>query len=241
MKRQIEISPADKLEELKRRLNKAKKGFRLEKYDITEETMESVINMRSDTTALKEFVERNDIDPKKLTNANRSWITSAAFTFVSNGEEQGWKCARVAEFLYDFKKVPINQLAEQIRKLGGIEKIVRLAAEEDPRQLKNPGGIKKGSKARSAVKKNPFKSANAHKASTGDDADGAEDWDGPGDDAGPPGGEDSQIAVRISPALLAKLLAIKSKRRVKMIGVRIDTDDWVDVALEVQDVRRLKD
>jgi hypothetical protein len=91
-----------------------------------------------------------------------------------------------------------------------------------------------------APKKNPFRSANAHKEGTGDDVDGAEDWDAPGDDD-QPGGEDSQIAVRISPALRAKLLAIKSKRRVKMIGVRIDTDDWLDVVLEVQDVRRLKD
>ena len=137
MKPQIEISPADKLEKLKLKLSKAKKGFRLTKYDIVEGTMESVIDMRSDTDELKEFVERNDIDPKKLNNPNKNWITLAAFTFVS-GEDQGWKCARVAEFLYDFKKVPINQIAEEIRKLGGIEKIVRLAAEEDPRRLPNP-------------------------------------------------------------------------------------------------------
>jgi len=238
--KQIEISPADKLEELKLRLKKAKKGFRLTKYDIVEETMESVINMRSDADALKEFIERNDIDPKKLKHANKSWITLAAFTFVSSGEDQGWKCARVSEFLYDFKKVPINKLAKQIRKLGGIEKIVRLAAEEDPRQLKDPGDSKKGSKDSSAVKKSSLKTADAHKESTDDDADGVEDWDAQGDDDNPPDDEESQIAVRISPALRTKLLAIKSKRRVKLIGVRIDTDGWLDVVLEVQEVRLVK-
>jgi hypothetical protein len=240
MKPKIEISPADRLEKLKFKLSKAKKGFRLTKYDIVEETMESVIDMRSDTDALKEFVERNGIDPKKLNNVNKNWITLAAFTFVS-GEDLGWKCARVAEFLYGIKKVPINQIAEQIRKLGGIEKIVRLAAEKDPRQLKDPGGIKKGGKASSAVKKKLLKFAKARKESTGDDADGAVDWDAPADVDDLPGGEDSQIAVRISPALRTKLLAIKVKRRVKVIGVRIDADDRLDAVLEVQDVRRLKD
>jgi hypothetical protein len=240
MKPQIEISPADKLEKLKHKLSKAKKGFRLTKYDIVEGTMESVIDMRSDTDALKEFVQRNGIEPKKLNSANKSWITLAAFTFVS-GEDLGWKCARVAEFLYDVKKVPINQIAERIRKLGGIEKIVRLAAEENPRQLKDPGGIKKGGKASSAVKKKSLKFAKARKESTGDDADGADDWDALGDVDDAPGGEDSQIAVRINPALRTKLLAIEVKRRVKVIGVRIDADDRLDAVLEVQDVRRLKD
>jgi hypothetical protein len=240
MKPRTKISPADKLEKLKRTYKKAKKGFRLAKYDMVQGTMESVVEMRSDADALKEFVERNDIDPKKLDSPDKNWITVAAFTFVS-GENLGWKCVRVAEFLYDFKKVPINELAEQLRKLGGIEKVVSLAAEEDPRQLKDPGGIKKGSKASSAVKKSSLKSTNARKEITGDDADGAEDWDAPGDDDDPPSGEDSQIAVRISPALRTKLLAIKSRRRVKMIGVRIDTNDWLDVVLEVRDVRRLKD
>ena len=87
MKPKIEISPADRLEKLKFKLSKAKKGFRLTKYDIVEETMESVIDMRSDTDALKEFVERNGIDPKKLNNVNKNWITLAAFTFVS-GEDR---------------------------------------------------------------------------------------------------------------------------------------------------------
>jgi hypothetical protein len=175
MKPQIEISPADKLEELKRRLKKAKKGFRLTKYDIAEETMQSVIDMRSDTDALKEFVERNDIDPKKLNNANKSWITLAAFTFVS-GEDLGWKCARVAEFLYDFKKVPVNQIAEKIRRVGGIEKIVRLAAEEDPRQLKDTGGIKKKrSKAGKACTQTKAASADKHSADQDDDPDDEED------------------------------------------------------------------
>ena len=50
-------------------------------------------------------------------------------------------------FFYDFKKVPSNQIVKQIWKLDGIEKIVRLAAEEDSRQRKDTGGIKKRGKA----------------------------------------------------------------------------------------------
>src|SRR5580704_8710735 len=93
MKSRTEISPADKLEMLKLKLKKARKGFRLAKYDVVEGTMASVIEMRSDADALKEFVERNDIDPKKLKNANKNWTTVAAFKFVA-GEDLGWKCAR---------------------------------------------------------------------------------------------------------------------------------------------------
>lgn len=237
----IETSPVDKLEDLGRRLKKARKGFRQTKYDIYQETMENAVKMKSDGAALKAFVKRAGIDPKKLKSPNTSWITPAAFTFVTHNEQQGWKGARVAEFLIDFKKVPISKLSEHMRKLGGIEKIVKFAAKEDPRQIKHPGHIKKGGKALSVAKKNPFKSAKAHKESADADVERTEDWDTPGDDADQAGSEHSQIAIRISPALRAKLLAIESKRRVEMIGVRIDTDDWLDDVLEVQEVRGLSD
>jgi hypothetical protein len=228
MKR-IEICPADRLEELKLRFKKAKKGYRLTKYDIAEETMQSVIEMRSDTGALKEFVERNDIDPKKLNNPNKNWITLAAFTFVS-GEDQGWKCARIAEFLYDFKKVPINQLAEQIQKLGGIEKIVRLAAEKDPRQLKDPGGIKeKGGKVGKGPRR-PVKAASADEHISGADQD-----DDPDDKAGSSTLEEGTMVVSISGDLRAKLEEVAKGEPVKLVGTR--SGGWGEsVLFEVEKV-----
>jgi hypothetical protein len=128
--------PVEKLEALKRRLKEERKSFRLAKYDIFAETMGSVVELRSDDAALKAFVKKADIDPEKIEDTDRSWITTAAFTFVTHNEQQGWKAGRVAEFLHDKKKVPVGQLAEAIREGGGIEKIVRVAAEEDPRRPK---------------------------------------------------------------------------------------------------------
>jgi hypothetical protein len=100
------------------------------------------------------------------------------------------------------------------------------------RQRKIPGGQK--GKVSSAAKRNPFESSHADKASADNDVETDEnDWELPS--------RDDQIAVRISPALRAKLMAIKLDRRVKMICVRIDSEDWIDVVLEVREVRRLKD
>jgi hypothetical protein len=221
--------PADRLEALKKRFKKARKGFRLEKYDVVEQTMQSVVEMRSDIDELKEFVERNDIDPKKLDNTDKKWITLVAFTFVS-GENLGWKCARVAEFLYDFKKVPINQLAEQIRKLGGIEKIVRLAAEEDPRQLKDPGGIKKkGSKAGKGPRR-PLKAASADEHISGVDQD-----DDPGDKPGSSTIDDGTMLVGINGALRAELEEVAEGESVELIVTR--TGGWGEAFLfEVEKV-----
>jgi hypothetical protein len=232
--KQIEISPADKLEELKLRLKKARKGFRLKKYDVAEETMQSVIEMRSDIDALKEFVERNDIDAKKLNNTNKNWITLAAFAFVS-GENLGWKCARVAEFLYDFKKVPINHLAEQIRKLGGIEKIVRLAAEEDPRQLKGPCGIKKAGK--SGLGKGPHRPLKA--ASTDEDVSGKDSNDEPDDEADSSTLKKGTMLIRIDADLIAELKKVAVEEPAKLIGTR--TGGWGEPCLfEVEKVIRVK-
>jgi hypothetical protein len=200
-----EISPADKLDKLKLKFKEATKGFRLTKYDVVQETLESVIEMKSDTDALKEFVERNDIDPKIPKNA----ITLAAFTFVS-GKNLGWKCVRVAEFLYDFKKVPINKLAEQIRKLGGIEKIVKLAAEEDPRQVKDPGGVKKKRGKWGKAPRGPLKAASA-------DADQDDD---PNDEGDSSTLEEGTMVVGINADLSAKLEEAAEGERVKLIVMR---------------------
>ena len=219
-----EIRPADKLDKLKLKFKEAKKGFRLTKYDVVQEILESVIEMKSDTDALKEFVDRNDIDPKKLKNAKKNWITLAAFTFVS-GKNLGWKCVRVAEFLYDFKKVPINKLAEQIRKLGGIEKIVKLAAEEDPRQVKDPGGVKKKGGKGGKGPRRPLKAASA-------DADQDDD---PNDEGDSSTLEEGTMVVGINADLSAKLEQVAVGERVKLIGTR--TGDWSEpVLFEVERV-----
>jgi hypothetical protein len=232
-----EISPADKLEALRRKSAKQKKSFRISKYENAQGTMQSVLEMRSDSDALMEFIERYDMTSEKLKGKNNSWITSTAFTFVF-GEKLGWKCARAAEFLYDFKKVPIDQLAEQIRKLGGFEKIVRLAAKEDPRRAAPPATAKKKLESNSEKKNSAFKSANVKETQSSDD----DDWDPPTprNVSKRPPDEDNQIIVRMSPELHAKFMATKAGRRVKLVGPRID-NVWFDAVLDVEKLRLLKD
>lgn len=229
-------TPADKLKELKQKLKEARKGYRVAKYETLQETMENVVEMRSSRVALAEFVNDAGIVSKNLKKLDANWIASAAFTFVIGKEQEGWKAARVAEFLHGFKGVPIEELAEQMRKLGGIEKIMKLAAKEDPRRVKPLGGVKKGGKARHADKKNPFKSAKVRKEEV-DEVDEMEDWGTPipdnNDDHDE--GDHSRMTVRISPALRAKLIAIEKDRRVKLISVRIDSVD----CLEIEEVRQL--
>jgi hypothetical protein len=139
--------------------------------------MQNAVKMKSDRVVLKAFVERAGLDPKKLNNPNKNWILPAAFTFVTHNEKQGWKGARVVEYLHSVKNVPIKDLAEQIRKLGGIERIVDLAAKEDPRRVKPLGGIQKGGKVRSAANKNLIKAVNVREESNGNDVDETDDWD----------------------------------------------------------------
>jgi hypothetical protein len=186
--------PADHLEALKKRLKKAKGGYRHTKYEIIAETMRSVIRMRSDAKELLEFVERNNLRSK--TTPDKSWIASAAFSFVNHSEKQGWKDARVAEFLVDVKKVPIGKLAKEILRLGGIAKIIERAAKEDPRRPDRRGkdGFNGAAEARDAP---IFEKC--------DDFAGA---------------METKIAVRISPELVSKIKAINPERRVKLICLR---------------------
>jgi hypothetical protein len=96
--------------------------------------MESAIDLWSDKTALKEFVKKAGVEAQK--NPDKSWITTTAFAFVTYSEKLGWKAGRVLQFLYEKKKVPLNQLAKSLKDGGGIEKILKTAAKEDPRRDK---------------------------------------------------------------------------------------------------------
>jgi hypothetical protein len=194
--------------------------------------MENVLELRSTRAALKEFVEDAGIDSKKLKKMDTNWIASAAFTFVIGNEQEGWKAARVAEFLYGFKEVPIKDLAEQMRKLGGIEKIVRLAAKEDPRRPPPSSGTKAGS------------ARQKHAKVTKDEApesDPDDDWEEPADDDASKSDHDRpEVMVRLTSALLTKLRATRPGRRVKLVGVRPTSAGPSACALEIEEVRRVR-
>jgi hypothetical protein len=235
-----------KLKKLKTDYKNERKGYRYRQYEILANTMAIVIELRSDESAVEGFLKLSGkkIEPTKAKKLE-DWLTSAVVGYVTGAKSENavklaWKRARVLDHLHDDHAIPPGEIADAIQSRGGLEAVATSAAQENPRRSKTGGGTKNGGKTISSIKKNPFKSANAHKESTGNDADGAEDWDAPGDDDDPSGGEDSQIAVSISPDLRTKLHAIKVGRRVNLIGVRAEKADWVDVMLDVQEVRLLK-
>jgi hypothetical protein len=206
----------------RRRLKKATVGYRHDKYGIFQDTMASVVAMRSDSKELKKFLECASIEGKKVNGAKKTWITEAAFSFVCRNEKQGWKAARVMEFLHDVKKVPIDELADQMKKLGGIERIVRMAAKEDPRK---PSGEEDDNTS----------SNEDHETSSNEDYDDA--WDEPTDGESEEGKNYSQVVIRMNSTSLAKLRSTKADRRVKLIGVRLNVGDAL---LLVDAVRRMK-
>lgn len=130
------IKPADFLEQCRQRLENAKGGFRRTKYAVFQDTMEAAIKMMADKNALDEFVTRNSIDRQKFEKKGVRWIVLCAFAFVTDSPGQGWKAARIAAFLYYTRKIPIGRLARQMKKLGGIEELLKLAAQEDPKRSK---------------------------------------------------------------------------------------------------------
>ena len=230
--------PADVLEDCKQRLRKARKGFRREKYAVYQDVMMSVMQMMADKNELLEFVSRNDINRKNYEAKGASWITLSAFVFVTGNYGMGWKGARISEFLHRVRQVPVKKLSAAFEKLGGIEKILKLAVEEDPKiakRAKAKGG-KKGSKP--AHMKKPKMQSELLANENDDEAD--EDWDeGTVDDDAVPG-DMTTISVQVSRRLLPDIMAARKGRRMNWICTRLAHDpDDMSVA-EIQEIRQLK-
>jgi len=231
-----------KLKKLKTEYKNELKGYRYRQYEILANTMAIVVELRSDDSAVRAFLRLSGkkSPPAKCKNVEDR-LTAAVVAYVTaaksgNALKLAWKRARVLDYLYDVHAISPEMIADEIRSRGGIEAIAKDAMKEKPRRPKAEKGKEKAKSA--TAKRSLVKSASAEKLSFNDEAD---DWDAPIPDSGRDrlGGEDTEIKVRISPELRAKLMAIKADRRVKLISVRIDTDDCLDVVLEATAVRRL--
>jgi hypothetical protein len=219
-------NPIAQLEELKRRYKQELKGFRRAKYGIMEEAMGAAVELRSNEPELKKFAVLAKANVKEMTTDNEL-ITRAAVEFVIPGK-LSWKAARVLNYLHDFKGVPIDELAEKLEELGGIEKLVRAAAREQPRRTKElvePERATISALQRALPVKIPViskvsfrKPKNSKKAPA-----------------------TSTISVSISSALLAKLKLVEIGRRIKLVGARQEDDDWTDPMLEVRKLILLKE
>lgn len=236
----IEASPVHELKKLKRQFKKERKGYREAKYQILASAMAEVVKLRSDEDELEAFIAATGAERPTVERQSRSWITVAAVSFVTHNRQLAWKGARVLDYLYDIRKIPLDNLAQEIREQGGIEKILKIAAEDDPRreeqnetdqeeseaeQEENEGGQgEEAEPSRRKPKKRGLGAKSENKAP----------------DISEYSSEQSEIAISISPELRTKLDGIRVGRRVKLIGVRAEKADWVDIMLDVQEVRLLK-
>jgi hypothetical protein len=142
-----------------------------------------------------------------------------------NAKKLAWKRARVVEHLHDFHGVPVGKIAAEIRKLGGVEAVVRLAAEEDPLRPKSKsdagkgGGTKTGRAASGTDSRRPLKAASADEHISGEDSN-----DEPDDKADSSTVDDGTMLVGINGDLSAELKQIAVGEPVKLIGTR--TGGW---------------
>lgn len=229
----IEASPVHELKKLKRQFQKERKGYREAKYQILASAMAEVVKLRSDEDELEAFIVATGAERPTVESQSRSWITVAAVSFVTHNRQLAWKGARVLDYLYDVREISLDNIAQEIREQGGIEKILKIAAEEDPR--------------REEANETDEEENEAHQEEEAEPSCGKPKKRGLGPksetkapDISEDSSEQSEIAVSISPELRTKLDAIKVGRRVKLIGVRAEQADWVDIMLDVQEVRLLK-
>jgi hypothetical protein len=169
-----------------------------------------------------------------MTNKSPSRLAKAVMVYVTDAKSQNakklaWKRARAVEHLHDFHGVPVGNIAAEILKRGGVEAVVRLAAEEDPirpskRDAENEGGTKIG---KAGFGKGPRTQINA--ASADDHVSGEDSNDEPDDKPDPSSLEEGTMRVAISDHLRAKLEAVAKGQSVMLIGMR--TDDWEEPLL----------
>jgi hypothetical protein len=229
------------LQKLKRDLKNERKGYNDSKRLILAQAMSAVVEFRSDQSALEGFLRLSEAErPKKDGGKSKSWITTAVVVYVTNAKSENakklaWKYARILEHLHDFHQIPIDDIPAEIRDRGGIEAVVRLAAEENPiRQKKDESNTKKGDHigkpnckfgSKKVSPKLP-KSAAADKSSFGDDTDDESNKKADASGAcGHTGSDDyDTLRVSIDHRLRRKLLGLAVGRRVKLIGIRTDED-----------------
>jgi hypothetical protein len=213
-------SPADNLDSLRLLRQKEDRRFRERQYQDAQDVMKNVVQMWLKPRELEEFVKRNGISPEKSKKKKRGWLIYAAFEVVFGAAS--WKPARGTEFLHQFKKVPVDQLAGQIRKSGGFEKLVALASKEDPRRVKQDRGGKEGKEERS-------RDNGSDQPIIGQTDDVASQAQG----QLPP----SSLIVTIEDDLIAKLKDFSSITPVAMIGFSIG-GEGEPLIFEVRDVKK---
>jgi hypothetical protein len=136
---------------LRRQYKTERAGYRDCVHETMARTMSVILKLRSSERAVQRFLKltkaKNKVSPY---DAAQSWITKAVMVYVMDAKSESakkiaWKRARVLDHLHDFHGIVPKNIAAEIRERGGIEAIIRLAAEEDPLRPKTSSDDEKDS------------------------------------------------------------------------------------------------
>jgi hypothetical protein len=231
-------SNTKKLKQLKSQYADELEGSRRRKYDILGRAMPIVNEYRLNPGAVKAFLKLpGAVRLQKNSRKSQSWITASVFAYITGAKSEDalkivWKRARVLEHLHDYHGVSPGDIAEEIRRRGGIEAVARLAAKEDPRRRKSEedtghGGQTKTRPAampsgKAELAKRPPRALSA--ASADENMTGEDSNDEAEDKLDSPALEKGTMLVGISGDLRDELKEVTEGERVKLIGTR--TGDW---------------
>jgi hypothetical protein len=221
-----------KLQKLKLEYSGERRGYRDRQHEILAETMAIVIEIRRDKATAKAFSRLSEKVRPKGSQDSKSWITGAAVAYVTGAKSKNaikiaWKRARVLNYLHDFHGISPKNIAVEIRERGGIEAIIRLAAEEDPLRPKSSSDDEKESDKKTGA---TLKSRGGSKSSTDYESSSADDDEsgnktkssrGRGHTASD---DHDTLRVSIDQCLRRKLLGLAVGKLGKLIGLRTDED-----------------
>ncbi|WP_338691750.1 hypothetical protein V5279_36100 [Bradyrhizobium sp. 26S5] len=208
---------SDDVKALRREYKEDRAGYRKKKYRRLAEAMALVVQLRGDAAETKAFYELADKKLPKVPGSNlRKNLTAALICYVTcakseNAVKQVWKQARALDYLIDDQGVDPKDIATEIPKRGGIEAIVKAAAQDSPRRNR----IAKSKKSKAEQ----------------------DDWDELDTDEKQ---DLTTVTLQLNTKLLAEVMGVKASRRIKLICTRLDHDPSSPAVAEIQRVRRLK-
>jgi hypothetical protein len=130
----------EKLRKLRRQFKAKRTGYHGHVHETMARAMGVILKLRSSNRSLRRFLKLTKVERTvSRDDQSQSWITQAVMVYVTdakseNAKKLAWKRARVLDHLHDFHGVPVEKIAAEIRKRGGVEAVVRLAAKENPRR-----------------------------------------------------------------------------------------------------------
>jgi hypothetical protein len=211
-----------KLKAIKKKYRALSKGYRSEQYELMARTMTVAETIQSGAASSRFLDEFGDATGKDVVYASMVFMSGAK---SDAAKKLAWKRARALSFLVDELNVSIPDIPEAIKKHHGIEALVRLAAQKQPRR-----GTGQPSDRRARLEE---ANSNAGHEEDGEDAGENEERAPKVGNARPP------YRLGISLKQRSKLKGFPHKTRLKLIGyLRVPSDGAL--TFEVENIVKLK-